>query len=62
MRAKPVVAATATPDGRGYWLVTSTGQVMAFGDAKSYGSITSPITGHVVGHRGHRRRHGILDR
>jgi len=33
---------------RGYWLVTVTGGVMAFGDARNYGSIRSPITGHVV--------------
>ena len=45
----PVVAATATPDGGGYWLVTSSGQVMAFGDAKSYGSITTPLRAHAVG-------------
>ena len=46
--ADPVVAAAATPDGAGYWLVTSVGQVMAFGDAVSYGSITTPIRAHVV--------------
>jgi len=36
-------AAAATSDGRGYWLVTSRGQVMAFGDANDYGSITEPM-------------------
>ena len=48
LRRDPVVAAAATPDGRGYWLVTSRGQVLAFGDAESYGSITKPIRAHVV--------------
>ena len=39
---------TATPDGRGYWLVASDGGIFAYGDAKFYGStggmhLTSPI-------------------
>ena len=42
------MAAAATPDGGGYWLVTSSGGVMAFGDARNHGSIRSPISGHVI--------------
>jgi len=26
-----------TPDGKGYWIATSTGAVVPFGDAKAYG-------------------------
>jgi len=61
LRRDPVVAAAATPDGRGYWLVTSRGQVMP--------SVTQRTT---LDHKtdegprrrdgGHRRRQGILDR
>lgn len=29
----------ATPDGQGYWLVQTNGQVQAYGDAKAYGSL-----------------------
>jgi hypothetical protein len=35
---KPIVAAAATPSGRGYWLVASDGGVFAFGDAGFFGS------------------------
>jgi len=34
-----VVGIAAKPGGVGYWLVTANGQVSAFGDARSYGSI-----------------------
>lgn len=37
----PVVGMAATPDGQGYWLVTSKGQVQVHGDAKSYGTLPS---------------------
>jgi hypothetical protein len=37
--SSPVVGIAATPDKNGYWLVTSTGQVLCYGDARSYGSI-----------------------
>jgi lysophospholipase L1-like esterase len=33
-----VVAITATSDAEGYWLVTSAGEVLSYGDAVSYGS------------------------
>ena len=36
--AHPIVAITATPDGRGYWLVASDGGVFTYGDAAFYGS------------------------
>ena len=44
------VAMATTPDGRGYWLVTSTGRVFPFGDAHFYGSmhgrhLNAPIVG-----------------
>jgi hypothetical protein len=29
---------SATPDGKGYWLVASDGGVFSFGDAAFYGS------------------------
>jgi hypothetical protein len=34
----PIVGISATPDGRGYWLVGADGGVFAFGDAVFYGS------------------------
>ena len=33
----PVVAAVRTPDGAGYWILLSDGEVDAFGDAVDYG-------------------------
>jgi hypothetical protein len=35
---KPIVGITATPDGKGYWLVASDGGVFSFGDATYLGS------------------------
>ena len=35
---QPVVGMSATPDGKGYWLVASDGGVFAFGDATYAGS------------------------
>ena len=45
----PIVAITATPDGRGYWLVGRDGGVFTFGDAHYYGSgirggLHAPVT------------------
>ena len=45
-----VVATASTPDGGGYWAVSATGQVAAFGDAACYGSLSNvtlnkPIVG-----------------
>lgn len=37
--SSPVVAATTTPDGGGYWLVTQDGRVYSFGDAHNYGQM-----------------------
>jgi hypothetical protein len=42
-------ASCAGPDGEGYWEVTSTGQVYAYGAATSYGSITTHLTKPIVG-------------
>jgi hypothetical protein len=36
--AAPVVGMSATPSGRGYWLVGADGGVFSFGDARFYGS------------------------
>ena len=40
----------ATPSGKGYWLVTASGGIFCFGDARSHGStaarhLTKPIVG-----------------
>ncbi len=37
----PVVGIAGTPDGNGYWTVTSSGQVTAEGDAAGFGSLPS---------------------
>jgi len=39
--ASPVVGMAATPDGKGYWLVTKAGFVYSFGDASFYGDTFS---------------------
>jgi hypothetical protein len=46
----PIVGIAATPDGGGYWLVSSNGAVFAFGDARFFGSmggttLNAPIVG-----------------
>jgi hypothetical protein len=46
----PVVGMAATPDGRGYWLVSSDGGVFTFGDAAFHGStggvtLDEPVVG-----------------
>jgi hypothetical protein len=38
LSSSSVIAIIATPDGKGYWLVTSSGAVSSYGDANSYGS------------------------
>ncbi len=35
---KPIVGMTATPDGKGYWLVASDGGIFSYGDATFFGS------------------------
>ena len=44
-----VVGMAPTPDGDGYWLVTSTGAVETFGDAAFHGSVGTPLNQPVVG-------------
>jgi hypothetical protein len=44
----PVVGMSATPTGQGYWLVSRTGHVWAFGDAPTLGSASSEVTEPVV--------------
>ena len=39
----------ATPDGRGYWLVTAVGQVYAFGTAQSHGDAPLPLAAICIG-------------
>ena len=53
-----VVAIVATPDGRGYWIASSGGQVFNFGDASFYGSaeVASPAAGRRHGRHARRRR------
>jgi hypothetical protein len=53
-----VVAAAATPTGRGYWLATEDGAVQAFGDAREHGSmagaaLNAPIVGLAATPTGH---------
>lgn len=46
----PVVGMASTPDGKGYWEVSSDGNVYNFGDAGNYGSeLGNPLTRPVVG-------------
>lgn len=37
--ADPVVALAGAPDGGGYWIATSTGEVLGFGSAATFGSV-----------------------
>jgi len=55
----PVVGVAETPDGGGYWLVTSTGAVANFGDAVSFGSLSGKkLNAPVVGIAGTPDGHG----
>jgi hypothetical protein len=54
----PVVGMSATPSGKGYWLVASDGGVFTFGDAHFYGSsgsswLLAPIVGMSATPTGH---------
>jgi hypothetical protein len=41
---------TTTPLGKGYWMVTSAGEIFAFGDAQFLGSTgTVPLNHPIVG-------------
>ncbi len=56
--SSPVVGIAATADKKGFWLVTSTGQVLPYGDARFYGSIgkthlNQPIVGLAATPDGH---------
>ena len=53
----PIVAATATPDGRGYWLLAANGTVFPFGDAERYRFAGTVSAG--SGRDGGRRAAGI---
>ena len=49
----PIVAAAATPSGKGYWLVGSDGGIFSFGDAVFFGStgnihLNEPVVGIVA--------------
>jgi hypothetical protein len=47
--SSPVVAISATPSGKGYWLVASDGTVFAEGDARSYGPVAAGVNKPVAG-------------
>jgi peptidoglycan hydrolase-like protein with peptidoglycan-binding domain len=56
--AGPVAGIASTPDGGGYWTVSSAGAVTAEGDAVAYGSLvgtalTAPVVGMAATHDGH---------
>ena len=38
--AAPVTSAVRTPDGSGYWILTSDGSVFPFGDALTHGEVS----------------------
>jgi hypothetical protein len=47
---QPIVGMSATPSGRGYWLVASDGGIFAFGDAAFDGSMGGkPLVRPIVG-------------
>jgi len=45
----PLTGIASTPDGNGYWATTASGQVINEGDAKSFGSVSSPLRAPIVG-------------
>ena len=42
------VGLASTPDGQGYWQATSDGQVLAFGDARWFGSMSGTVLNHPI--------------
>ncbi len=48
-QAPAAIAMEGTPDGYGFWLVTSTGGVRTVGDAPMLGQVTTPLARPVVG-------------
>jgi hypothetical protein len=40
----PVVSAVRTPDGKGYWILFSNGEVAGYGDAANFGSPLGKIS------------------
>jgi len=47
--AGPMTGIASTPDGSGYWATTASGQVTNEGDAKNFGSVSSPLRAPIVG-------------
>ncbi len=45
----PIGGMLATPDGRGYWLMTIAGQIYAFGDATYRGNAPLPLAALCMG-------------
>jgi hypothetical protein len=45
---QPIVGMAVSPTARGYWFVAADGGVFGFGDARFYGSLSTPTAG-VVG-------------
>jgi L,D-transpeptidase catalytic domain len=45
----PIAAIASTPDGNGYWVTSSTGQVTSEGDAINYGSLNISLQAPIVG-------------
>ena len=44
-----VVAMAGTPSGQGYWMVSAQGEVITYGDASSFGSVSGPLHAPVIG-------------
>ena len=59
--AKVFTDMAPTPDGNGYWIVDSQGDVYPEGDAVSHGSMTGQHLNADCPHRGHTRRRRLLD-
>lgn len=61
-RSAPVVGIAASPSGKGYWLVTASGQVIGFGDARKYSGPSPRTTVRGIAASAHGHGYLLLDR